>query len=66
MALGKNLVEKILVFQQNEINEHKIYNYLSTKTKGKNSEILSRISQDELRHYNFWKQYTKKDLKEKN
>ena len=60
--MEKNLVEKILVFQQNEINEHKIYNYLSTKTKGKNSEILSRISQDELRHYNFWKQYTKKDL----
>ena len=62
MVLEKNLVEKILIFQQNEINEHKIYNYLSTKTKGKNSEILTKISQDELRHYNFWKQYTKKDL----
>lgn len=62
MELDKKLIKSLLLFQQNEINEHKVYHFLSEKTKGKNSEILERISQDELRHYNFWKQYTKKDL----
>jgi VIT1/CCC1 family predicted Fe2+/Mn2+ transporter len=62
MSLNKNLIENLLIFQQNEINEHRVYNLLSKRTKGANSEILNKISQDELRHYNFWKNYTKKDL----
>lgn len=51
-----------MIFQQNEINEHKVYHFLSEKTKGKNSAILKKISQDEYRHYLFWKNLTKKDL----
>jgi VIT1/CCC1 family predicted Fe2+/Mn2+ transporter len=62
MSLDNNLLEKILIFQQNEINEHNVYSFLSRRTKGKNSKILNKISQDELRHYNFWKQITKKDI----
>ena len=62
MDLDNNLIKTILVFQQNEITEHKVYKALSERTKGKNSEILNIISQDELRHYNFWKKFTKKEL----
>ena len=62
MDLDNNLKKTILVFQQNEITEHKVYKALSERTKGKNSEILNIISQDELRHYNFWKKFTKKEL----
>ena len=62
MALETSLIEKILVFQQTEITEHQVYKFLSEKTKGKNSEILLRISQEELRHYNLWKKFTNKDI----
>ena len=62
MALETSLIAKILVFQQTEITEHQVYKFLSEKTKGKNSKILLRISQEELRHYNLWKKFTNKDM----
>jgi len=51
------------VFQKNEITEHYIYKHLSGKVSGvKNRRILSQIADDELRHYNVWKTYTRKDI----
>ncbi len=61
--LGKEIISKILNFQQNEITEHHIYLKLSKKYSGKNGEILEEISKDELSHYLKWKKYTGKDLK---
>lgn len=52
----------LLGFQRNEITEHYVYKALSMRSKGKNSEILSRISEEELRHYNEWREYTKADV----
>jgi len=54
----------IEVFQKNEITEHFIYKKLSTRVSGvKNRRILFQIADDEMRHYNVWKTYTRKDIK---
>ena len=54
---------EIAVFQKNEITEHHIYKNLSGKVSGiKNRRILSQIADDEMRHYNVWKNYTRKDV----
>ncbi len=45
-----------LVFQKNEITEHHVYRRLAKKAKGENARVLDRIAQDELRHYNIWKE----------
>jgi VIT1/CCC1 family predicted Fe2+/Mn2+ transporter len=53
---------KAQMFQKNEITEHFIYESLARRAKGNNKEILNRIAQDELRHYNEWKSYTETDV----
>jgi len=43
--------------QQDEINEHFIYAALAKLAKNeKNKEILNKIADNELAHYNFWKE----------
>lgn len=52
--------------QKNEITEHFIYKRLSQSIKDPhNKKILSQISDDELRHYSFWKKHTKRDVRPK-
>ena len=60
---NEKIKEKILNFQRNEITEYIIYKNLAEKTKGSNSEILRKISEDELRHYNEWKRFTQIDVR---
>ncbi|HII16454.1 TPA: rubrerythrin family protein [Candidatus Woesearchaeota archaeon] len=53
-------------FQKNEITEHIIYTILAKKLQGTpNAKILRQIANDEERHYRFWRQYTKRDIKPK-
>jgi len=53
----------ILNVQRNEITEHRIYLNLSKKEKdSRNKKLLRRIARDELKHYNFWKKITKKEI----
>jgi VIT1/CCC1 family predicted Fe2+/Mn2+ transporter len=53
----------LTVFQKKEITDHHIYKNLSTRVAGvKNRRILAQIADDELRHYNVWKVYTRKDV----
>jgi VIT1/CCC1 family predicted Fe2+/Mn2+ transporter len=62
--LDKKTRDIIITSQKNEITEHIIYSKLSQSVKDKqNKEILKQISDDEKRHYGFWKKYTNKDLK---
>jgi len=58
-------IDKIVrTAQKNEITEHIIYQKLSQVTKDShNREILLRISDDEKRHYNQWKDYTRRTEK---
>ena len=55
--------ELILKFQENEITEYHIYRFLAKRAKGKNKEVLERIAEDELAHYNKWKELTNEDVK---
>ncbi len=50
--------------QKNEITEYLVYQKLSFVTKKtQNQEVLKRIAQDELDHYNFFRKYTKTNQK---
>jgi VIT1/CCC1 family predicted Fe2+/Mn2+ transporter len=61
--MNKDAKEIVLEFQKNEITEHFIYLHLANQAKGKNREVLSKIGNDELKHYNEWKEYTGEDVK---
>jgi len=61
--LSKAIEKSILNAQGNEITEHFVYTKLSKATKDPhNKEILKRIAADELKHYNFWKGYTDREI----
>jgi VIT1/CCC1 family predicted Fe2+/Mn2+ transporter len=62
--LSREVRKELLTAQRNEITEHFIYDKLSQSVKDThNKGVLERISKDELEHYNFWKEYTRKDVK---
>jgi VIT1/CCC1 family predicted Fe2+/Mn2+ transporter len=59
-SLGKTMLR----MQRNEITEHIIYDKLSRSMKdAHNRKVLADISQDELRHHNFWKSHTNVETK---
>ncbi|MEM2913710.1 MAG: VIT1/CCC1 transporter family protein [Candidatus Bathyarchaeia archaeon] len=63
-VLNRESEKAILTAQKNEITEHFIYEKLARSIKdAHNQEVLRRISKDELKHYEFWKEYTYKDVK---
>ena len=50
--------------QQNEITESVIYREIAKFAKGEdNKSTLKRLADEELKHYNIWKSYTKEDMK---
>jgi VIT1/CCC1 family predicted Fe2+/Mn2+ transporter len=58
------LKKELLKAQHCEISEYYIYLKLSRRVKNKkNSALLKRIAEDELRHYEFWLGYTKTEVK---
>ncbi len=57
------LKKSLLQFQKNEITEHFIYKKLARIEKNEhNKEVLRKISKDELRHYNLWRNYSGEDV----
>ena len=60
--LNDKVKQSLLIFQKNEITEHIVYKRLAEKADGKNADVLKRISDDELKHYNEWKRFTLKDV----
>ncbi len=61
-VLEEKVKSTILGFQRNEITEHSVYKSLARRTKGGNTEVLRKISEDELRHYNEWIKYTQTEV----
>lgn len=62
--MGNESKKKLLRAQRNEITEHLVYEGLSQSVKDlHNKSVLKRISADELKHYDFWKQHTQEDVK---
>jgi VIT1/CCC1 family predicted Fe2+/Mn2+ transporter len=63
MPPSGDLMDRLLKAQRNEITEHYIYDKLSKHVKdAKHSEILTRISRDEMNHYNILKDITERDV----
>ncbi len=54
--------DAFLAFQKNEITEYHVYRRLAKRVKGENSPVLEKIAQDELRHYNVWKELSGEDV----
>jgi rubrerythrin len=60
----KEIENAILTAQRSEITEHFVYHKLSQSAMDPhNKSVLKQISDDELKHYNFWKKYTHQDAK---
>jgi VIT1/CCC1 family predicted Fe2+/Mn2+ transporter len=63
MNVSKQTMELLLRYQKNEITEHHVYRWLAAHTKSpENRTVLEGIANDELRHYNQWKDYTQRDV----
>ncbi len=62
MTIDEQTREILLDFQQTEINEHRLYLHLASRTDGKNREILEHIARDESRHAREWEKYTGQQL----
>lgn len=59
-----DLRKKLLFVQKNEITEFYVYSYLARVIKDKNnSDVLLKIANDELAHYNYWKKLTNTEVK---
>ncbi len=63
MELTEDVKQKLLSSQKNEITEYYIYKKLADKADDKNRDVLLKISEDELNHYNIWKELTGKEVK---
>ncbi|HPS86880.1 MAG TPA: VIT1/CCC1 family protein [Spirochaetota bacterium] len=61
--MDSETIKKILEYQKNEITEHMLYGALAKRATGKNAAILKKISDDELKHYYFFKKITGQDVK---
>ncbi len=62
--LPMDLRKLIETIQRDEITEYEIYSALAQKEKDpQKAELLQQIANDELRHYNYWKEWTGKDIK---
>ncbi len=63
-TMDKKTKKIALTAQKNEITEYFVYEKLAQTVKEPhNKEVLENISRDELKHYNFWKEYTAQDIK---
>jgi VIT1/CCC1 family predicted Fe2+/Mn2+ transporter len=61
--VSKEIREKLLLYQKNEITEHHIYRMLAEAVKSpENSQVLEKIADDELEHYQTWRTYTQQDV----
>jgi VIT1/CCC1 family predicted Fe2+/Mn2+ transporter len=60
----KPVQKQLLSAQRNEISEHQTYAWLAGRIKDKkNREVIERIANDELSHYEVLKRITKTDVK---
>jgi len=63
MVLAAHLMRDLIKVQKQEKTHYEIYNKLSLSIPDENNKkILSNVAQSEMKHYNFWKTLTKKDV----
>jgi rubrerythrin len=57
-------MHELLHYQRNEITEHHFYKRLAASVRTpQNRAVLENISDQELRHYHIWRQYTETDVR---
>jgi VIT1/CCC1 family predicted Fe2+/Mn2+ transporter len=61
--LKPEIKKHVIEFQKTELTEYYVYKYLGNRIGGRDGEILNKIAEDELRHYNEWKKYSGEDVK---
>lgn len=61
--IDEQTLSVLKLFQKTEISEYHVYLNLAKRMTGKNAEVLRKIADDEFRHYNKWKEYTKMVIK---
>ncbi len=58
------LMKRIIKFQADEIMEYYVYTRIAAFVKDKkDKQTLLKIAEEEKKHYEIWKQYTKRDVK---
>ncbi len=63
MGLNTELQGQLLGYQRNEITEYHIYRRLASAQKSpENRDVLEKIAQDQLGHYQLWKEHTQRDV----
>ena len=61
--MDRKLRNAALEAQRAEITEHRIYTQLAKRAAApENRKLLHRIAEDELRHYQYWKRQTGRDI----
>ncbi len=63
MEISPELLNKLREFQRTEITEAMVYRALASSSRGKNRQVLERISSEEVSHYERWKNYTGEEIK---
>jgi hypothetical protein len=64
MPTEPRLRHELLHYQRNEITEHYFYKRLAASIcTPQNRAVLENISDQELRHYHIWRQYTETDIR---
>ena len=59
MSLTPAQKDHILILQKEELNGHYTYLKLASVVKDEhNAQVLNRIAQEEMKHYQIWKRYT--------
>ncbi|NLG71860.1 MAG: rubrerythrin family protein [Chloroflexi bacterium] len=63
MELTAELRQQLLKFQRTEITEYHIYNRLAQSIRSpQNQQVLKQIADEELKHYETFKSYTRQDV----
>lgn len=62
--LNEKQIKDMKYLQRRELTDHHLYLKLAARQKDEhNKDILTKIAQDEWKHYHFWKKLTKAELK---
>jgi|GEM_PF-4090308 len=63
-TLGPEMIRRLLKDQQDEITSHHLYRMIENRIKDqKNREIIRKMGDDELNHYNTLEAITRTQLK---
>jgi len=63
MEISEEIRRSLLDYQRNEITEYHTYRRLAaTIPSSENRRVLEKIADDELRHYEQWRSYTRTDV----